>query len=63
MTLRYVGPRLSTGEIERSLVYSGIPALDEIDETTLTDEQRERAIASGLYEPVKAKTKATEEKE
>ena len=63
MTLRYVGPRLSTGEIERSLVYSGIPALDEIDETTLTDEQREHAIASGLYEPVKAKTKATEEKE
>lgn len=58
--LRYIGPRLSTGEIERSLIYSGIPAIDEIDDATLTPDQVKHALASGLYERVKEPPKKGE---
>lgn len=60
MTLVYIGPRLSTGEPERSLIYDGIPAGD-IDETTLTEAQIEFALASGLYERGKAPKQGKEE--
>lgn len=49
----YCGPRMSTGEMERSLIYSGIPALDEIDDATLTKEQIAVLTKSGIYEESK----------
>lgn len=59
--LKYTGPRLSTGEPERSLIYSGIPAGD-VDTDTLTDEQIKIVEKSGLYE-TKAKPAKTGAKE
>ena len=47
--LKYTGPRLSTGEPERSLNYDGIPAGD-VEESDLTKEQVKKALASGIYE-------------
>lgn len=47
-TLKYIGPRLSTGEPERSLNYDGIPQ-DDVEEETLTKEQIKKALDSGLY--------------
>ena len=55
--LEYVGPRLSTGEIERTLVFDGIPGVEMLDESTLTTAQIEKAISSGLYRVVKSVTK------
>lgn len=49
MTLKYIGPTLSTGEPARSLNYDGLPAGD-LDDTTLTDDQIKLALKSGLYE-------------
>lgn len=51
--LRYIGPTLSTGEPAQSLNYDGLPAGD-LDEAELTEAQIARALASGLYERVKA---------
>jgi hypothetical protein len=49
MKLKYVGPTLSTGEPERSLIFEGIPAGD-VDDGDLTPEQVKTALKSGLYE-------------
>lgn len=58
--LKYIGPRLSTGEPERSLNYDGIPAGD-VDTDTLTKEQIKIVEKSGLYEATKpAKSGAKE---
>lgn len=46
--LIYIGPKLSTGEPERSLIFDGIPAGD-VKEDELTSEQVELALRSGLY--------------
>ena len=47
--LKYVGPRLSTGEPERYLAEQGIPAGDVRSED-LTKDQVAIALKSGLYE-------------
>jgi hypothetical protein len=48
-TLRFVAPRLSTGEPERHLAIYGIPARD-VEEAALTLELVALALDSGLYE-------------
>ena len=59
--LKYTGPRLSTGEPERSLIFSGIPEGD-LDTDTLTEEQMDVVKRSGLYDQPKP-GKKTESKE
>jgi hypothetical protein len=61
MKLTYVGPKLSTGEPERSLIFDGIPAGD-LDDRNLTKAQLKTVLGSGLYAwatPPSKRAKAT----
>jgi hypothetical protein len=60
--LHYIGPRLSTGEPERSLILDGIPAGD-LDSDDLSPEQVKTALDSGLYAWATPDSKAAKEAE
>jgi hypothetical protein len=57
--LEYIGPRLSTGEPANSFNHDGLPAGD-LDETTMTEKQIKKVLASGLYREAKSPKKAAE---
>jgi hypothetical protein len=60
--LHYIGPKLSTGEPERSLILHGIP-IGDLDSDNLAPEHVKAALDSGLYAWATPESKAAKEAE
>jgi hypothetical protein len=60
--LHYTGPRLSTGEPERSLILDGIP-IGDLDSDELTPEQIQKVLDSELYAWATPDSKAAKDAE